>query len=240
MTLHAGQVALVTGSSSGIGRAIALELASRGINLCLLGRNAQALRETAAAARLSPKVRTYPLDITNDNNVADLATRLEDEWDGIDILIHSAGIIHLGTVEEAGIEILDRQYRVNVRAPFLLTQILLPCIRRRAGQIAFINSSAGLSGHANTSQYAATKHALKAIADSLREEVNAAGIRVLSVFPGRTATPMQAAIFQEESRPYEAEKLLQPEDVAIAVADALSLPETAETTEISIRPRLKS
>jgi NADP-dependent 3-hydroxy acid dehydrogenase YdfG len=89
------------------------------------------------------------------------------------------------------------------------------------------------------SQYAATKHALKAIADSLREEVNAEGLRVLSVYPGRTASPMQAAVHEMEGRAYHPERLMQPEDVAAVVINALSLPRSAEVTDIYIRPLLK-
>jgi NADP-dependent 3-hydroxy acid dehydrogenase YdfG len=90
------------------------------------------------------------------------------------------------------------------------------------------------------SQYSATKHALKAITDSLREEVNADGIRVLSVFPGRTATPQQATLYKLGRKDYQADLLLQPEDIASIVIAALTLPHTAEVTEIHIRPLLKS
>ena len=89
-------------------------------------------------------------------------------------------------------------------------------------------------------QYAATKHALKAIADSLREEMNAEGVRVLNIFLGRTATPMQAKVHELEGREYRPESLVQPEDVASVVIHALSMPRTVEITEISMRPRIKS
>jgi len=126
-----------------------------------------------------------------------------------------------------------------VRGPYLLTQCLLPLLRRRPGQVVFINSSAGLTARANVGQYAATKHALKAVADSLRDEVNRDGVRVLSVFPGRTATPTQEALHRLEGRPYRPERLLQPADVAAVVVHALGLPRTAEVTEIKIRPLVK-
>ncbi len=141
--------------------------------------------------------------------------------------------------ENAPIENLDSQYRINVRAPYALTKALLPMLRARRGQVVFINSSRGVIAGAGVGQYAATKHALKAIADSLREEVNADGIRVLSVFLGRTATPMQATIHKLEGKVFQPEKLLQPEDVASVVINALSLPRTAEVTDINIRPLAK-
>ena len=104
----------------------------------------------------------------------------------------------------------------------------------------FVNSSQGLHAKGNTGLFAATQHALKAIADSLREEVNADGIRVLSIFPGRTATPRMKALYQAEGRPYQPELLLQAEDIAQIVLDALLLPRTAEITDIQVRPQIKS
>lgn len=112
-------------------------------------------------------------------------------------------------------------------------------IKSGNGQIVFINSSVGLKAGANVSQYSATKYALNAVADSLREEVNICGIRVLSVFPGRTATPMQEFIHKMQSNTYQPERLLQPSDVAKVVINALSLPRSAEVTNISIRPMIK-
>jgi NADP-dependent 3-hydroxy acid dehydrogenase YdfG len=108
-------------------------------------------------------------------------------------------------------------------------------LRSSQGQIVFINSSAGLSGRAKASQYAATKFGLKAVADCLRPEVNAAGVRVLSVFPGSVSGPMQKAVREMLGEEYP-ERLLQPEDIAAAVITALGLPRSAEITDINIRP----
>jgi NADP-dependent 3-hydroxy acid dehydrogenase YdfG len=104
----------------------------------------------------------------------------------------------------------------------------------------FINSSAGLNASANVGQYAATKHALKAVADSLRHEVNAEGLRVLSIYPGRTASPLQEAVFKMEEREYRSEMLIQPEDLAAVIINALALPRSAEVTDINVRPLTKS
>ena len=112
-------------------------------------------------------------------------------------------------------------------------------LRKRRGQVVFINSTAGLNASAGVGLYSATKHALKALADSLRAEVNSDGVRVLSVYPGRTAIPMQAAIIASEGRAYLPEKLLQPDDVAATVVSALMLPRTAEVTDVKIRPLTK-
>ena len=113
-------------------------------------------------------------------------------------------------------------------------------LKVRPGQIVFINSTVGLQARAGVSQYAATKHALNAIANSLREEVNADGIRVLSVFPGNTATPLQEIICQIEGRLYQPEILIQPEDIAAVVVNTLRLPRSAEVMDVRVRPLVKS
>ncbi len=236
-----GQVALVTGAGSGIGRAVALGLARKGVKLCITGRRLEALEAVAETARAhAAQVLVCPVDLTVDSDIRMLEARVEAELGGVDILVHCAGVISLGGVAGAPIAELDRQYCTNVRAAYLLTQSMLPQMRSRRGQIVFINSSAGLTAKANASQYAATKHAAKAIADSLREEVNDAGMRVLSVFLGRTASPLQAAVHEMEGRAYRPEQLMQPEDVAAIVISALILPRSAEVTEISMRPLIKS
>jgi NADP-dependent 3-hydroxy acid dehydrogenase YdfG len=122
----------------------------------------------------------------------------------------------------------------------ILTQRLLPLLKKPRGQIVFINSSVGLTARPNVGYYSATQHAFKALTDSLRGEVNADGIRVLSVYPGRTATPRIQALHAEEGRPYEPEHLLQPDDIASVVLNAIALPWTAEVTDISLRSMRKS
>jgi NADP-dependent 3-hydroxy acid dehydrogenase YdfG len=146
----------------------------------------------------------------------------------------------MGPHSGAAIGDLDRQYRTNVRGPYLLTQALLPFLRPCHGQIVFMNSTVGLEARADVGQYASTQHALRAIADALRAEVNSDGVRVLTVYLGRTATARQARIFQLEGRRYSPDLLMQPDDVAQMVMAALLLPRTAEVTEIRMRPLIKS
>ena len=104
----------------------------------------------------------------------------------------------------------------------------------------FTNSSAGLNAAPNVSQYAATKHALTALANSLRGECNASGVRVCSLFLGDTATPMQANVRRQQGRPYDPKRVIQPEDVAAMTIAVLSLPRTAEVTDVMIRPMAKT
>jgi short-subunit dehydrogenase len=235
------QTAVVTGASSGIGKAIALSLAAQGAAVCLVGRSLDKLRAVAESARLNAsKVAIYQADLTIDENVRELKKRLEHDFRSIEVLIHSAGVISIGAMERAPVEEFDRQYQINLRVPYLLTQSLLPMLRTGQGQIVFINSLVGLYAKAASGQYSATKHALRALADSLREEVNPDGLRVLSIFLGRTASPMQAAVHRIEGRAYKPELLVRPEDVADLVSSALSLARTAEVTDITIRHSLKA
>ena len=237
----ADQVALITGASSGIGRAIAFSLASQGMRLCLVGRRPEVLEEVAAVARKSSsQALCYYADLTIDEDIFNLKTKIEQDLGRLDLLIHSAGTIAYGTMQTVSIQDLDMQYRANVRAPYLLTQTLLPLLITRQGQIVFINSTAIMRARADVGQFAATQHALKGITDSLREELNPKQVRVLSIYPGRTATSRQETLYKWEGKTYHPELLLQPEDIAAVVLNALCMPRTAEVTDISIRPFKKS
>ena len=234
------QVAVVTGASRGIGKAIALGLAQQGVKLCLVARTRETLEEVATIARkTSPQVIIYPTDLTVDENIYQLKTKLADNFGQVDIIVHSAGIFELGTMQDSSVKDLDAHYRANLRAPYLLTQTLLPMVLARKGQVVFINSSAVLRARAHMGQYTAMEHALKAITDSLREEVNVEQVRVLSIYPGRTATPRQEKFHNLEGKSYHPERLMQPEDVAEIVINSLCLPRTTEITDIYTRPFLK-
>lgn len=232
--------AVITGASSGIGRAIAFNLADCGMKLCLLGRSLDALNKLAAQLKEKiSEVNCYRVDLEQDTEIYSTIDFINKDHKSVDLLIHSAGVIALEKVETAPIEMLDWQFQVNVRAPYILTQAFTPALRKSAGQVVFINSSAAHNASAQVGQYAATKHALKALADSYRMEENGHGIRVLSIYPGRTASPMQKKIFQLEGRKYQAKNLLQPNDIASVVVNSLCLPRSAEVTDVSIRPMKK-
>ncbi len=219
------QIAVVTGASSGIGKAVALALARCGAEICLVARRRETLDTVARDAQGNgARSHIYCADLTSDKDIHALRESLESGHGRVDILILCGGVISHGPLEKAPLAEFDLMYRSNLRSHYALTQALLPLLRSPAG----------------VGQFSATQHALRAVADSLRDEVNADGIRVLSVFPGRTATPRMAALFEKENRPYRPELLMQPEDVASMVVHALSLPRTAEVTEISMRPLLKS
>lgn len=241
MRTFEGQTAVITGGGTGVGAAVAIALAGSGANVYLIGRRLDKLELVAAKARgLGVDAACSSADISSHSSLSELIYRVKIVLKRVDIVIQNAAIYLSGPIEDADLSDLDKQYQTNVRAPYALTQALLPMLKAQQGQVVFINSSSALTAKPMTAQYDSTKHALKAIADSLRGEVNRYGVRVLSVYLGRTASEMQERIHRSERKPYQPELLLQPEDVASVIVNVLSLPRTAEVTDISIRPMIKS
>ena len=154
----------------------------------------------------------------------------------LDVLVLSSGIYERSREPT----VFARQIGANLLGPYALIQRLLPLVIEVQGQVVFINSTQGLKARAGVGQFAATQHAMKAVADSLRDELNTSGVRVMSIFLGRTATERQRAIFAAEGRPYPPERLIQPADVAELVLFLLRLPRTSEVTDIVLRPMQKT
>jgi NADP-dependent 3-hydroxy acid dehydrogenase YdfG len=239
----AGRIAVVTGASSGIGRAVALELVTQGATVLAIGRDETRLAELAKEADGPGTLVAERLDLTDDAALDAFAAGVTASHGRLDHLVHSAGSYVRALVAESSLDAFDAQYAANVRAPFALTRALLPALRAAGGSrgadIVVVNSSQGVRATGGTSQFAATQHAMRAIADTLRQEVNADGIRVCTIHLGRTATPRQEAIYAQEGRVYRPELLVQPEDVGQVVVGVLALPATAEVTEIHLRPAKK-
>lgn len=233
-----GYCAVVTGASRGIGYSIALMLSGLGARVAYVARSPDAISE--AAARAGNAAIGIPCDITGPGAPAEIVGKTMACFERIDILVHCAGVITQEDMANADLAALDDMYRVNVRGAYALTQAALPALMRTQGQVLFVNSSilraADLAGRGG---FAATQYALKALADSLRGEVNAYGVRVISLIPGSTATPRQERLHALANKPYRPERLLQPEDVATAACNSLAMPRTAEITDVYMRPMLK-
>jgi NAD(P)-dependent dehydrogenase (short-subunit alcohol dehydrogenase family) len=230
------QIALITGAAGGIGRAIARELARAGARVGLLGRTREALE--AVADDIGGRSFILPCDLADDSQVRALPQKVLREAGPIDLLVHSAAVYFQEPLETAPVEEFDLQYRINLRAPYLLTQLFLPQLKRRPGQVVFINSSTGVNARPTVTQYAAVKHGLRGLADAVRMEIAPAGVRVISIYPGQTATPMQQRRYSIEGKPYHPENLIQPEDVASAVLTAVAMPRTAVVTDLHVRPAI--
>ncbi|WP_030057420.1 MULTISPECIES: SDR family oxidoreductase [Streptomyces] len=223
---------LITGAGSGIGAVLAERLAERGDELWLLARDA---RRAAELRQRFPGARTL---------VGDLGDPAKLSWAfghqalpvTLDSLLHVAGVVELGPVGDLPVKAWQETLNVNLVGPAELTRLLLPSLRLTKGHVLFVNSGAGLNAHAEWSAYAASKHGLKALADSLRHEEHAHGVRVTSVYPGRTATAMQAKVHQQEGKEYDADRWIAPESVARAILAALDASRDAELTDITVRP----
>lgn len=226
------QTHLLTGAGSGIGLAIARRLSDRGDRLIVIGRDRARARELADlfddAVAVAADLRD-PASLADALTGADLPARL-------DSVIHAAGIVDLGTVADLPTQSWSEQLTVNLVAPAELTRLLLPAVRAAHGQVLFINSGAGLTAHPAWSAYAASKHGLKALADALRGEEAAHGVRVTTVYPGRTASPMQAKVHAQEGREYDPAAFIDPESVATAALTALDLPRDAQIPDVTVRP----
>jgi NADP-dependent 3-hydroxy acid dehydrogenase YdfG len=202
-----------------------------------IGRDAQRL---AAAVQSVPigrraSVRPHRCDLTSSAEIAALAKSIEEEVGGVDLLVHAAGNYRRGRHMDASIEDLEALFASNVRGPYELTRRLLPMLRNSCGDIVSISSTQALSAGEGVGQYAATHHAMKAVADSLRGEVNP-DVRVMMLHLGPTAGPRQAQLFSEEGRSYAPDLLIQPEDVAAVVATAVALPRRAQLTALTLWP----
>lgn len=226
-----GDTHVVTGATSGIGQGIAVAIAAKARAVIAIGRNKGALE--ALEARFPGHVDGKAIDLLDDVAIEELASDLEHAQARLRALVHCAGVHFPAPLADARVEQLDAMYRANVRAPFLLTQRLLPALERGQGYRIFINSSVGLTPRAGVGAYSAMQHAHRALAECWRQEVNKRGIRVLNIFPGRTNTPRIERLFESEGRSFAPALLLQPEDIATLVGLAIDLPSTVELTDIT-------
>jgi NADP-dependent 3-hydroxy acid dehydrogenase YdfG len=218
--------ALITGASGGIGSAIAAALAPTH-SLLLAGR--PSARLDAVAERLG--ATTFPLDLSDPDTI-EASCEVVDE---LDVLVHNAGLSIPGHIAESHVDEWRATFAVNVFGAVALTLALLPALRSAGGQVVFVNSGAGKKVSPGMASYSSSKFALRAFADSLREDEPA--LRVTAVHPGRTDTEMQRELVAFEGGQYDPAKYLRPETVAAAVAHAVAMPPDAHLHEIVLRPR---
>lgn len=219
--------ALVTGGGRGLGAAIARELAPSH-DLLLGGRRRTSLDEILGEL---PQATPWPVDLLDHDAVAEAVAGI----DRLDVLVHNAGIAELGTVAESEPAQWRGMFEANVVSVVALTRLLLPALRAAGGHVVLINSGAGMRARPGWGAYAASKFALRAFGDSLREEEP--DLRVTSIHPGRIDTDMQRAIVAFEGHEYDGSRFLDPVTVARAVRHAIETPADAHPTEIVLRPR---
>ncbi|WP_248580979.1 SDR family oxidoreductase [Nocardioides sp. InS609-2] len=220
---------LVTGAGSGIGAAVADRLHERGDALCLLARGDERADDLR---RRFPGATVLVVDLADPAAVGAL-TGLPDRLDSV---LHVAGVVDLSPVADLPLAQLRSQLDVNLVAPALLSRAALRAVRRARGTFVFVNSSAGLTAGPMWAAYAASKFGLRAFADALRAEEVEHGVRVTTVFPSRTATPMQEKVHEQEGRVYDPAHWIQPGTVAGTILHVLDLPADATIPEVTVRP----
>jgi NADP-dependent 3-hydroxy acid dehydrogenase YdfG len=223
---------LITGAGSGIGAAVTRRLLDRGDELWLLARDAGRAKELRDRF---PGVRTLVGDLAEPERLS-WALGHQELPGQLDSLQHIAGVVELGEVGETTAKVWSGTLAANLTAPAELTRLLLPQVRLARGHVIFVNSGAGLRANPQWAAYAASKHGLKALADALRAEESGHGVRVTSVYPGRTATPMQEKVHRQEGRAYDPERWIPADAVATTLLTALDMPRGAEVTDLTVKP----
>ena len=210
---------LITGASRGIGRAIARRLAATGTTLLLHGRDGEALAAAAAEiAGTGARAEVLTADLADPAAVADLAERAL-AGGPVDVLVNNAGVPLVKTLGDIGVDEWQRAVAVNLTAPFLLTRALTPAMPR-GGSVVNVSSVAGRSAFPGWSAYCATKFGLEGFSLAVREELRAAGVRVINVYPAATATDL----WDHVDGDFDRSRMMPPEETAEAVAYALSRP----------------
>ena len=231
----AGRVALVTGGSRGIGRAIALRLAGLGAAVAICGRDKKALEATSAELKKQTKqVLSQTADVTRSSDVNGLVSKTEADLGPISILVNNAGIGLFGPMQEKSEAEWDLVLNTNLRSVFLVSRAVVPSmIRQGAGDIVNISSLAGKNTFAGGGIYCASKWGLQGLSGCMAEDLRDHGIRVSVICPGSVATEFGRAA-------KDPAKALLPEDVAQAVAAVLTQRRQSFVSEIAMRPLQKS
>jgi 3-oxoacyl-[acyl-carrier protein] reductase len=232
--LH-GKVALVTGGNRGIGKAIALHLASLGASVAICGRDEKTLHTTAAElSAAGSRVHSQIADVTKASDVERLITQTEAALGPIAILVNNAGMGLFGPVHEKTEEQWDTLIDTNLKSLFLVSRQVIPgMIQRNSGDIINISSLAGKNTFAGGGIYCASKWAVQGLSGCMAEDLRGYGIRVSTVCPGSVFTEFSG------SGPKDSSKVLTPQDVAHAVAMIATQGPQSFLSEIQLRPLAK-
>lgn len=238
-----GQVAIVTGASSGIGGATAESLASRGASVVLAARRKDELEELAARIESGDgEALVVATDVTNDNHIDNLVETTIDEYGRIDILVNNAGLMPLAHIAEVDRETLQTTIDVNLSGLIKLTHAVVPTMmEQESGHIVNLSSVAGRFLMANSSHYNATKAGVKMFGDSLRLDVAEDGIRVATIEPGAVSTELLEHIpddeLQSDTKDFVGSmETLEPEDIARTITFVVTQPQHVDINEVLIRP----
>jgi len=208
----AGKVAIVTGASRGIGRAISVALAEEAATIVLVARASDTLQEAAEkVTQAGGKARIVVTELTDEESIKGLVKYTEAEFGRLDVLVNNAGITHSARLEETATEDWQRLMWVNARAPFILCREALALLRKsQAAYIINIASVVGVKGYPLQSAYTSSKHALRGMTISLSEELRDSNIRVHLLCPGGVDTEMVSNVRPDIKK----EDLIGPDEIA--------------------------
>jgi len=239
----AGKVALVTGASSGIGEATAIGLAEAGAAVAIGARRRDRLDTLAGKLRDGgTQVLTLDLDVTDEQACRTAVARTREELGGLDVLVNNAGIMLLGTIVGADPEDWRRMIQTNVMGVMYMTHAAIEgMVAQGSGDIVNMSSVAGRVARNGAGVYNASKWAVNAFSESLRQEVTGRGVRIGLVEPGAVATELTDHITQPEAKAASVEmytnmRALQAEDIARAVLYLVTQPPHVAVNEVLIRP----
>jgi len=234
-----GKVVLITGASSGIGAGIARELASAGAKVALGARRIERLEALAGElTEAGGTVLAHPLDVTDRDSVAAFANAARDAWGRVDVIVNNAGVMPLSLMASMKVEEWDRMIDVNIKGVLYGIAAVLPeMVERRSGHIINIASIGALAVSPTAAVYCATKYAVRAISDGLRQEHET--LRVTCIHPGVVESELADTITDpvaiEAMKTYRA-IALKPDAIARAVRFAIEQPDDVDVNEIVIRP----
>lgn len=232
------RIALITGATSGIGRATAVAFANNGINLILCGRRQERLDHLQEEFSKKVAVTTLKFDVGNKVEVFDAINSLSDEWKNIDILVNNAGNAHgLSAIQDGDIDDWDAMMGSNVQGLLYVSKAVIPgMVEGRKGHIVNLSSVAGKYTYANGAVYCASKAAVEALSEGMRLDLTQYGIKITNIAPGAVETEFSLVRFKGDTKRaekvYEGFEPIQPEDVADAILYAVNTPARVTIADI--------
>ena len=236
------KTALITGATSGIGKATAIAFSEEGINLIICGRRKEALEKLKSELEKKVKVHILPFDVRNKEEVFEAIQALPEEFSKIDILVNNAGNAHgLDPIQSGNIEDWEAMIDINVKGLLYVSKAIIPQMaERKQGHIINIGSIAGKEVYPNGNVYSASKHAVDAINKGMRIDLNAQGIRVGAINPGLVETEFSEVRFKGDKERaksvYEGFDPLKPEDIADIIRFVVTRPYHVNIADLLVLP----
>lgn len=238
------KIALITGATSGLGKAIALRLAKEGYDVIITGRRKERLEELEKEIEVKYEVRVYSLcfDVRSFDQVEKAIASLPEDWKNIDILVNNAGLaVGLEPIQSGSVEDWERMIDTNIKGLLYVTRVVSPgMIARQSGHIINMGSIAGRAAYPNGAVYCATKSAVNALSQGMRMDMLPYGIRVTQICPGAVETEFSLVRFKgnqnQADQVYTGYESLVADDIADAVYYAVSQPAHVDIQDMLVMP----